>query len=214
MTASTSSPRGPLPPRASPTGSSPEASRSERAARGALGPGPGFRPPPRGWRHSRAVGREKAGQGSANPKRGGAAPIPAPLPGLQACLSQLFKLFQSTRTPATFGKQLNPAGGERRLHSPEGQSESGDRGATGPSSRHSARPQPPPGTPARDSFQPQDGQLLASAPARVGDFRKPCPRGRLGKEGPGLLPRLRGAGGGAGREPGRRLRPSPGEARS
>lgn len=177
--------------------------------------GPASGPRPRGWRHSRAVGRDKAGQGSADPKQGGAAPIPAPLPGLQECLFQLFKLFQSTRTPATFGKQLLiPRAGRDGCIRRKGKVRAETGELRGPSSQHSARPQPPPGTPARNSFQPQDGQLLASAPARVGDFRKPCPRGRLGKEGPGLLPRLRGAGGGAGREPGRRLRPSQGEASS
>lgn len=185
---STSSPRGPLFPRASLTGWA--GARGQLAVSWAQVPASGPHPP--GWRHSRAVGREKAGQGSANPKQGGAAPISSPLPSLQACLFQLFKQFQSTRTPATFGKRLNPTGGERWQHSPEGQTDSGDRGATGAFLRHSACPQPPE-TPARNSLPPQDGQLLASAPARVGDFRKVGPGGWLGKEGPwALAPPSRG----------------------
>lgn len=69
-------------------------------------PGPRRSPPPRGWRHARAASGDKAGQGSAPPNQGGAAATPAPLLGLQPCLFQLFKLFQSARTRETFGKQL------------------------------------------------------------------------------------------------------------
>lgn len=104
---------------------------------------------PQGWRHSRAVERDKAGQGSATPNQGGAAPIPAPLPGLQACLFQLFKLFQSARTRATFGKQLLISRAESVgfICGVGGEVSSGSWGLMQPSSGHAAPP--PTGTPAR-----------------------------------------------------------------
>lgn len=145
---------------------------------------PASGPHPPGWRHSRAVGREKAGQGSANPKQGGAAPIPSPLPSLQACLFQLFKLFQSTRTPATFGKQLNPTGGERWPYSLEGQTDSGGRRASGAFLRHSACPQPPLRPPPATLSRPRTASFLRQ-PGEGGGFSEGRP-GRLAGEGRAL----------------------------
>lgn len=56
-----------------------------------------------------------------------------------------------------------------------------------PSSRHPARLSA--GTPARGPSLPRAHELLASAGAGVGDFRKLCLRSQPGNDWPGLLPR-------------------------
>lgn len=87
----------------------------------------------------------------------------------------------------------------------------GSRELMQPSSGHPARPLAathgrPQGPP------PAASELLASAGAGVGDFRKLGPRRQPGKEGPRRLPRPRGAGGGVGQEPGWPLEPCRGVA--
>lgn len=159
----------------------------KRAVGGAHGRGRGVTPAP-GLAPLSDGGCDKAGQGSATPNRGGAAPIPAPLPGLRPCLFPVFKLFQSAGTRETFGKQLLIS----RAESVSFICEEGKRSARTwwlgrPSSGHPARPPPPTGTAARGPFQPRDREPLASGRAGVGDFRRRSPRPGL-RTGRALAP--------------------------
>ena len=212
VTASTNSPRGPYFPRASPTGPSPggEPGRegSARCAR------PGSQPPAPAPGTGATLGRW------GEIKRGKVLQVQIReaqlryqrLYGFSRRVCSNCLNFQSTRTPATFGKQLLiPRAESVGCICGEGKLRAGERGPNA-TLLPASRPRPPTATPSRGPFPPQDRQLLASAGAGVGDFRKLSPRGRRGKEGPGLLPRPRGSGGGAGQEPGRRVGPSRGEA--
>ena len=139
------------------------------------------------------MGSDKAGQGCANPKQGGAAPIPSPLPSLQACLFQLFKLFQSTRTPATFGKQLLiPRAGSDGCIRRKGKLRVEPGELRGPSSRHSASPQPPLRPPPATLSRPRTASFLRQPRRGWGIFGSSARSAGWGRKGLGSCPALGG----------------------
>lgn len=162
-----------------------EGTEDKRAVCSAHGRVPDVTPAP-GLAPLSDPGWDKAGQGSATPSQAGAAPIPAPLPGLQPCLFQVFKLFQSARTTETFGKQLLISRAESvSFYLREGQIECGDLVARAallqvprPSAgahHHSLGPQPEAlSCPGTSSFlrQTQRGWGIFGSAARAACLRR------------------------------------------
>lgn len=162
-----------------PPAPAPEGTEGERAARGAHSRVQGVSPRPR-RRHCRAAGEIKRARFSA-PNRRGAGPGPR-----RVC-SNGGNCFEAS-DPETAGQQPLISGGECWPYLREGRP--GRRALV---ARAALLPAPPPPSrPPASGLPPPDRELLASAAAGVGGFRKRYPCGQSGKERPGLSPRPRG----------------------
>lgn len=197
-----------------PPGQSHWLSRSERAARRELGPGPGFRPPPPGLaplsgggeRESRArFCKSKAGRRSSDI-----------IAFAEVSKHVCFNCLNSFKAPEPQRPSANdsiPRAGSDGSILQKGKltAETGElRGPSSGTLPARSRPRPPPATLSR----PRTASFLRQPRRGWGIFGRSARAAGWGRKGLGLSPRPRGAGGGAGQEPDRRLRPSRGAASS